>query len=214
MNNKLRLAISSVALLLATSGAHASLVNSISGGTLVAIPVTNTLTISKGPITQAPGITWSSTVESTYGYDFLYGFGENGVWQGLPMVGLNFSDGTMTYSFANTLSAVGGFINYVQFGDKPQGAAPTIAIYDSADQLIESAILNFNTGGGENSGFFYGFEIATSSIAYFKLSNASIGLANLTIREGTPSAVPLPAALPLLLSGLGVLGFMTRRKVV
>lgn len=36
-------------------------------------------------------------------------------------------------------------------------------------------------------------------------------LANITMQEG-PSPVPLPAALPLMLSGLGVLGFASRRK--
>ena len=211
MNNKFCVAICSVALTLITSAAHASLVNSISGGTLVAMPVTNVF--GSGPFTQAPGITWSSTSSgSIYGFNQGHSFNENGIWDdGLTMVGLSEPDGTMTYSFTNTLSAVGGFINYAKTSGQPDGGTPTIAIYNSADQLIDSAILNFNSDG-VNGGFFYGFEDASSSIAYFRLSNAFIGLANLTIKEGTPSAVPLPATLPLLLSGLGLLGFTAHRR--
>jgi hypothetical protein len=32
------------------------------------------------------------------------------------------------------------------------------------------------------------------------------------VPDQTPSAVPLPAALPLMLSGLGILGFASRRR--
>lgn len=210
MNIRFSVALCSVALALATGGAHASVVNSISGGTIIAMSADNTYT--SGPITQSPGITWSSTSsDSVYGWTQFYGYNGNGNWgSGLTMVGLNTDNGTMTYQFANTLSAVGGFINYAQYRGQPYGSNPSIAIYDSANQLLESTVLNFSTDGSNNSGFFYGFENA--SIASFTLSNAYIGLADLTIREGAPSAVPLPAGLPLMLSGLGVLGFTARRR--
>lgn len=212
MANKFRVIFSTVALAVATGCADASVVNSISGGTVIAMPVTNTF--GSGPITQAPGITWSSTTaNSVFGNTNGYYFNDNGFWDsGLTMVGVNATNGTMTYSFANPLSAVGGFINYALIGGAPVGSNPSIAIYNSANQLLESTVLNFSTGGGTDSGFFYGFDDATSSIAYFTLSNAYIGLADLTIKDGTPSAVPLPAAAPLFLSGLGVLGFTARRR--
>lgn len=211
MNKKLRTTLGVAILTLAAGNVHAAVVNSISDGTVVAMPTTNSWGVS-GPITQAPGVTWSSDKRSVYGYNNGYGFGDNGDWDSaLTMVGLDAPTGTMTYAFANALSAVGGFINYAQFDGQPYEGTPTIAIYDSSNNLLESAVLNFTTSG-TNQGFFYGFTWATSAISYFKLSNAYIGLANLTIKEGTPSAVPVPAAAPLMLSALGLFGFARRRK--
>ena len=211
MKKEILVVLSTSALMLSTSVVNASLVNSISGGIIFDMPAINS--ISMGPIYDPSGITWSSTMDSIYGRKSVYGFANNGRWDtNLTMVGLDFSFGTMTFSFAETLSAVGGFINYAQLGGIPLGGAPTIAIYDSADNLIELAVLNFQTSNNLNGGFFYGFEDPTSSIKYFKLSNSFISLANLTTREATPSEVPLPASFPLMFSGLAGFGILARRR--
>jgi hypothetical protein len=85
---------------------------------------------------------------------------------------------------------------------------PTIAVYDASDTLIESYVLTFLRGGGSNSGAFYGFS-DTTTIKYFTLSDAYIGITNLTT-----SSAPEPSSLLMLGSGvLGRLG-VTRRKLM
>ncbi len=111
---------------------------------------------------------------------------------------------TMTFAFSTPLSAVGGFLNYA-----PGYGTPEIAVYNSSHTLIESYVLTFLTGGGNNSGFFFGFQEPTADISYFTLTDAYIGITNLTIQG--PSNVPEPASLFLLGTGLLGFGSLTRK---
>jgi PEP-CTERM motif len=138
-----------------------------------------------------------------FGNNGEYGFGLNGRWSGLTMAGTNDESSTMTFDFSSPVSAVGGFINYV-----PRTGTPVISVYDSTDTLIESYTLNFSTGGGSNTGFFYGFSEATP-IKYFDLSGAYIGLTNLT---AATSAVPEPSTWAMMLLGFAGVGFMAYRR--
>jgi len=160
-----------------------------------------------GPQTFGPGITWfSSNVSnnggSAFGYTGNYGFGANGFWK-LDMAGLNDSfdtfgaSDTMTFEFANPLSAVGGFLNYTPGGSTPT----TIAVYDSSGNLIESDNLTFLTGGGKNTGQFLGFLESTPEIASFTLTDNFIGITNLTIAPVPEPAMFFPLA-GLLMAGL------------
>jgi hypothetical protein len=127
----------------------------------------------------------------------------------MVMAGLNSSSAsdTMTFAFTAPVSAVGGFINY---NPGPNTTTPTIAVYDTLGQLIENATLSFNTGGGLNSGFFYGFQETTANIGSFTLTGNYIGITNLTTSTAVVST-PEPASIALLASG--ILGFAaTRRK--
>ena len=86
---------------------------------------------------------------------------------------------TMTFAFSTPVSAVGGFMNYA-----PDGSTPTIiAVYDASNTLIESAELTFITGGGANTGFFFGFQEASNTISYFRLTDNYIGITNLTTKR-------------------------------
>lgn len=194
------------------SFAHAALVTSITGGTVVPMPTVNYF--GSGPQVFGPNITWTSTNStiqggSVFGYDSSYGFGSNGSWSSLTMAGVNstFSfygvTDTMTFEFDTPVAGVGGFINYYPDGRD----LPTIAIYDSSNTLLDTAVLTFLTGGGTNTGEFWGFQIATPDIKYFRLSDAYIGITDLTITGlDTPGSVPEPATLTIF--ALGAIGMV------
>ena len=114
--------------------------------------------------------------------------------------------GTMTFAFAEAVSDVGGFINYAP----GSGPTATIAVFDTAHQLIESSVVDFATDGVTDSGKFLGFHEDTASIGYFTLSNGYIGLTDLT--TDTVAAVPEPQTYALMLGGLGVMAFIARRR--
>jgi len=200
--------------------ATASVVTSLPGGTVVPMPATNAF--GPGPEVFGPGITWSSTNASNqggsvFGYTGGYGFLGNGFWTGGlgPMAGLNDSTDaygvtdTMTFAFSTPKSAVGGFLNYVPFSSNPT----TIAVYDSGHNLIESFNLTFLTGGGPDTGEFFGFQESTSDISYFTLTDNYVGLTNLTYLESP--AVPEPSSIMLLglgLAGIGAIGWLKKRQ--
>ena len=208
---KSMIVVATMIILLASAGA--TVVTSIPGGTVTPMPNINYF--GAGPQTFGPGIVWSSTNAvnqggSVFGYNNGYGFVANGFWDSaFIMAGVNdaFANygvvDTMTFAFPTTVSAVGGFLNYA-----PGYGTPTIAVYGASNNLIESYVLNFSTGGGTDSGFFYGFQ-ETTPIKYFTLSDAYIGITNLTT-----SSVPEPSS--LLMLGSGVLGLMglVRRKLM
>jgi hypothetical protein len=195
-----------IALVTGQSVAHASLVTSIPGGTLLSVPAVEF--IGEGPETVAPGVTWSSNTNSLYGYDKGFTFGANGAWGFAvgPMEGLNTTSGTMTFQFSTPVSAVGGLINWAG----PGGFGPTnIAVYNSSNQLIENVVLDDGSSNLFAPNSFYGFSDSTNDIAYFTLTGGYIGITDLTVSTATP----LPAALPLFATGLGAMGlFGWRRK--
>ena len=198
--------IAAAAIALATSfSAHAVSVTSLPGSVTLAFPAINAF--GAGPHAVAPGITWSSaSSNSVFGYTGGYGFAGNGSWSGLSMIGSNDGSSTMRIDFADAVSGVGAFLNYAA----GYGAPAVIAVYDSANALIESYTLSFSTGGGHNTGQFHGFMESSANISHMTLSGSYIGAANLEVVQAP--AVPEPETYALMLGGLGALAFVARRR--
>jgi len=167
-----------------------------------------------GPKTYAPGITWTSDVPAAFGTHRLYPFQDNGIWYGMPMIGLTQASGTMRLSFAEPVAGIGGFFNYAQIGGVAVGDAPTIAIFDADNQLLESHVLDFDTGKADLSGFFYGFDVGSALISSFTMSGAYIGMTDLRVLDAkdVPTDVPEPGT--ILLTGAALLAIRVtgRRK--
>lgn len=202
--------------------AGASVVFSWTGGTVEVMPAINYF----GPGPQVFGVdnvTWSSTNAvnqggSVFGYNGGYGYLNNGFWDGSlgTMAGVNDSKDvygvtdTMTFAFSSPVMSVGGFLNYV-----PESANPTtIAVYDSANNLIESYDLtwDFNNSGCTNCGMWVGFQENTADIAYFTLSDNYVGITDLTINFNT-TTTPEPSSLLMLSAGLAGFAGVIRRKL-
>jgi PEP-CTERM motif-containing protein len=199
-----------VALMVAQAGA--TVVTSIPGGNITPMPAVNYF--GGGPQTFG-NATWSSTNlvnqgGSVFGYTVGYGFGGDGSWTGAlgAMAGLNDNTDfygatdTMTFAFATQVSAVGGFLNYYLGGSTPT----MIAVYGASWNLIESYTLTFSTGGGNDTGAFYGFQESGRTIKYFTLTDNYVGITGLT------TVAPEPSTLLLIGTGLiGTVGYGRRR---
>ena len=169
-----------------------------------------------GPITVAPGVTWSSTNTSNqggsvYGYDGTYGFSGNGLSQGVSLVGLNDSSDvygvadSMTFSFDKPVASVGAVLNWVE-----SNAPVTIAAYSASGSLLDTLILSSGGANLRAPDAFYGFQEKTNDIASFVLTDgyvAAIGAVNV----GTVSAVPEPATWAVMLAGFGGVGAALRQ---
>ncbi len=204
--------ILTLAIGLCVSSASAALVTSLSGGTAVTMPVIDYPDYyTAGPVAFGPGITFTSTYDrSVFGFDRGFRFDENGRWYGLTMASVNDSSGTMTFTFDDPVTSVGGFINYGDRDSQYTYGIPTIAVYDTDGGLIEQAVLSFNTYNADNSGFFYGFLESSAMIGSFTLSNAYIGITNMVI-DGQGSTVPEPGTMLLMGAGLLGAGLIRRR---
>lgn len=204
----LRLAAISAAIAASASPGRAILVNNTSGfvNPIVTtnfnpIPIN---TFSPGPLlfTASNGETirfasTNSTVQggSVINYSNGYGFNSNGFWS-IPMAGLNSSSGHMDFTFLDgPVSAAGGFLNWATNSHIPDEMY--IAALDAVGNVLESYILNFNTGGGTNTGSDYFIQRSTADIATLRLGDSYVGIANFTFDDASPMAA-VPGPLPLL----------------
>ena len=197
---------------------EAALISSLPDATVIPFPISTYS--GSDPQVIGSGITWSSTNYLGYPeYSVLgqvdnYDFGANGSWQNIAMAGLNASSDflgtadTMTFTFDSPVMGVGGLLNYY-----PNTTKPVIAVYDSSYSLIEAVALDFLTGGGSNTGKFLGFLENSNSIKYFTLSDAFIGITNLTVTMGQLPPAPVPEPATMLLFSTGLVGiYMAKRR--
>jgi hypothetical protein len=170
-----------------------------------------------GPVTRAIGdqsFVFTSTVDyAVFDYTYGYGLDGNGMWDsGMNgHAGLNGTGSdSMTFTFAEAVSGVGGLINYAP---DYYGSA-ILKIFDAFGGMLESfdltALAPINTYGVDNQGAFRGFDFGSNAIKSFSLSGAYIVIDDLVISQLAP--VPLPAGLPLMLIAMGGFAMVRRRK--
>lgn len=156
-------------------------------------------------------VVWASGSTNSVIGSADYGLGDNGNWTSARVgcIGLNVgATGDMWFTFAETVSAVGGFMNYARGGSYPN---VFISAYNSSGVLLESYNLSTLAPiivSGTNQGGFRGIQRATNDIAKFQLSNAHIIVDDLTFSSVAAPAVPEPGTWILMgLAGLAVLGY-------
>jgi hypothetical protein len=124
-----------------------------------------------------------------------------GIFPGSGPVRISFNDGPV--------SGVGLFMNYPDPDFLPQ----TLRAFDSGGTLLElfdvGVSAPISTPGGLNAGAFRGIQLATASIAYIELFGNTSVYDNLTF---TQTAIPEPASMLLLGTGLAVTALRRRRS--
>jgi hypothetical protein len=174
--------------------------------------------VGTGPVTLSNGLSVTSSIASTIGA-FQADLGENGIWgAGNNFAGigdLSFEststlfDGSMTFNLGGAHFGAGATFSIFQL--VAGASAITLEALSSSGTVLESTsfVVNFANPALYNAGTFVGFQRATADIYGLRVIGDGFVLDNVSV-----APVPLPAALPLLLSGLaGAFGVMRRRRV-
>jgi len=202
--NKLCATVAAAAGITLAMPAAAATVTSLRGATNVDIPALNQTRVT-GPVTFGPGITFTSTVGSAFGWTQGYGFGSGGYWSDFPMIGLDAAEGSFTLTFP---TAIRGFVADTSWSTYFADVDATISAYDAAGSLLESV----NLENGFRPGTI-GFARAAADIASIRYSNEYVGIQTIAI-AGAVGAVPEPATWAMLIGGFGLVGRAARRRRV
>jgi len=117
-------------------------------------------------------------------------------------------DGSIYLSFAPAYGAGAFFSLYQEEGGT---ATITLEAYGAGFELLESHSMTLNLGDPTltNAGIFLGLARAMPEIATLRISGDGFVFDDLRVAA---SPVPVPAALPLMLGGLGLLGARLRAR--
>ena len=135
----------------------------------------------------------------TIGTDFIGSFNTTGI-QSLYNTYASYAFGELTMSFSSPVNAFG--FNW--------GAADTtwtLTAYDSGSSILGTFALPAT--GGSNAGEFYGLGGFSSAISYATIIGDRT---DYVFVDNLITAVPEPETYAMLLAGLGLLGFMARRR--
>ena len=155
--------------------------------------------------TAAPGDNGNSGQGSVIGQGD-YGLASNGAIGGnATYIGLDSGTGFATLTFATDISSFGGFWNYA-----PDTGTPIISAYDASNSLLGtydlSVLAPISTPNGFNQFVFRGIQSDATDIKSIQFSGSYIVL------TGVIPSIPEPETYAMLLVGLGLIGFMARRR--
>mgnify|MGYP000653315288 CR=1 FL=1 len=163
------------------------------------------------------GVTLTTTANAIVG-QFAQDLGDNGLWSSVGNANRdgNFlasaftnNRGEIGFSFANPVSSVGAFVNQFQNTGKTNNSLLVVA-YDIDGYVLESFSVHIDTDAfGYDEGKFLGFKRATADIYGFGFVDGSVVIDNVVTAT---SAVPEPGTWGLMMAGLGVAGFVARRR--
>lgn len=173
--------------------------------------------VESAPVALSGGVTAQTTdVLGTYGA-FNVDLGANGAWGvgnnffGTGDLFLNSStdyDGAVTFSWTVGRTGAGADFSIFQLDGSATATILLEALSATGDVLeSQSLLINFNDSSSYNLMTFAGFLRPGADIYGLRASGDGLVLDNLAV-----APVPVPAALPLLLSGLAGLGAMARRR--
>jgi hypothetical protein len=207
--SKLKYVVATVAMF---SGAA---LNTVAANAITITPGLEAVPVSTAFDVLAPGgALGTSYIE--YGIDFSFGRVE-GVFDDPP---LSFS-GVSAGGIVDLLSAVDGRIVllgsltaavtnffYAEAGFADEGTL-TLSLFDSNGALIASVLNGAPTGASGRTTFSY----SGAGIAFFSISGTdTFGVQEIRLNTPTVSAVPVPAALPLLITAIGGAVALRRRR--
>ena len=196
-----------------TSAVNAALVTDISALSTPKVTITDfglhntNVSFFNALLPGAYNINMSYTGSDGLYFDFDgWGLGSNGSASG-PSVGIN-QAGTLRFDFLDGPVAGAGFLmNYAPITFGPV----SLIAYDSSHNILEQYELNADAPITTNEFQFRGIQLASANIASFELT--STGNPSPIFQSMTfTTAVPEPEAYAMLLAGLGLVGFIARRR--
>lgn len=190
-------------------------------GSVDGITVNVTETATSGAFSRAPGTATDANFVASYGAVFsTLIFGATGspanllaeivFSQALPTgsmlfaIDLDFSD--ETFAISSNL----GFLTLLDQGETTSGQNSALPSYDSTTGLLVETV----SGNNGNFDEYSRFDVSgvTSMSVQFLNGGFSSGSRIAVATPGNMSTIPLPAGLPLILTGLAGLGLLARRK--
>lgn len=115
--------------------------------------------------------------------------------------------GSMTFDLGAGYNGVGALFSI--YNDGTVSGEVTIDALGAGNTVLQSHsfAVDLNDPLQYNAGLFYGFTSASADIVALRVSGDGFVVDNVSV-----STVPVPAALPLFISGLGILGAVVRRR--
>jgi hypothetical protein len=166
---------------------------------------TGLYTFFNAPITLADGTVVTPFGTSGQGGSVIgiggYGLGSNGTSFTTPLIGTNWLDGYLEFTFASALSSFGGGWDYFV----PQvGSNPFIDVLDTLGNVLASFDLTVDApinAPGNEAFQFIGFQSDSADIGGIRFGGSYI-----VYTAPSVAAVPVPASLALLLTALAAFG--------